>query len=62
MKWCKNVGSFGYRETEEFVMDDMIYFFHHNMIKLSAFDKIEQNYVNENEWYILKYFIPEKYH
>lgn len=46
----RHIGDCHYGEEEFIVLDDMMYVFHNDVIKLGAFDKINLNNVVENEW------------
>jgi len=46
----KNIGDCNYCEYEkDIILDDMIYIFHNNVVKMDIFDKIHTN-KRENEW------------
>jgi len=45
------IREYTYNETEhDVILDDMLYIFHHNVVKLGAFDKVEPS-TCENEWF-----------
>jgi len=53
-----NIGDYFYDETEKnVILDDMMFIFHHNIIKLGAFDKITHESFEYAEWKLTSLYI-----